>query len=587
MKTHRVIPLLVLTALTLSTLLVSCEIARNPQPISDCTYLITVLENTINYAVNIDRRGEFLASIMLGTPVDPSLQSLHRQVYKLILDYYSAMNSSSPSVDSLRSIYRGIDAVSEYTSKLQGCSKTSGVVAVATRIMQRLESLKTKLVDLITLYSTSPNNILVQIPEKTFEPGEYIPVQVTLRNSTCSVNTASLVYNEAILESSGFNCNGSNCTAYLRTPPANIVQGVIQSGVVKYSIVIRGVCSGVDLRIYRFIDSSYSYPQVYIDAPPVTTRGDVVNLTLYSSIGELTGVLLVKNSTIETPVLNITITNNPREYPLQVDKPLFTIGLNVLKICVNSTEKTLSHCFEKPIIVQPRTPGVVVEASSTSITWTGSIPVYVGSVEGSDYILQAYLDNRLVFESRVSNTGVLIVYNSLLPLSTANLTVVIRDPRGVFDEYTYSVQVAIVNATTILLLLIGGSAITTILREHERLFILALRTRGMRGARRLGEGVSSAFKIILEPYILGLGSSIAKLYYSILRKLRVKLPEHYETLREHYTDVVAPSTRSDSLRNILWRLLLLSERDMYSRRKPSLREAEELYKGALSGVKEE
>lgn len=587
MKTCRVLPLLVLTALTLLTLLVSCEIVRNPQPITDCTYLITVLENTINYAVNIDRRGEFLASIMLSTPIDPSLQSLHRQVYKLILDYYSVMNSSSPSVDSLRSIYREIDAVSEYTSKLQGCSKTNGAVAVATRIKQRLVSLKTKLVDLITLYSTSSNNILVQIPEKTFEPGEYIPVRVALRNSTCNVNTASLIYNEAILESSDFSCNGSECTAYLRIPPANIIQEIVQGNVVKYTIVIQGVCSGVELRVYKFIDSIYTYPQVYINAPSVITRGDLLKLTVYSDSGELTGVLLIKNSTSETPVLNITITNTSREYLLQVDKPLFTTGFNVLKICVNATEKTLSYCFEKPIIVQPRTPGVVVEASSTSITWTGNIPVYVGNVEGSDYILHAYLDNRLVFESRVSNTGVLTVYNSLLPLSTTNLTVVIRDPRGVFDEYTYSVQVVVVNVSTLLLLLIGGSAITTILREHERLFILTLRTRGMRGARRLGEEVSSTFKSILEPYILGLGSSIAKLYYNILRKLRVKLPENYETLREHYTNLVTPSTRSDSLRNILWRLLLLSERDMYSRRKPSLREAEELYKGALSGVKEE
>ena len=586
MNEHKIFPLLVLIALLLSALLVSCEVARNPQPISECTYLITVLENTVNYAVNLDRKGEFLASIMLSTPVDPGLQSLHRQAYKLILDYYSAMNSSSPSIDTLRKIYRGVDTLSEYTIKLQGCSKTTGAVAVATRIKQRLEGLKTKLLDLITLYSTGFNDILVQIPEKTFEPGEYVLVQVTLKSSTCRVNTASLTYNEVVLESSGFSCSGSECTAYLRIPPANIIQGIVQEGVVKYSIVVQGVCSGVDLRIYKFIDSTYTYLHVYIDAPPVVTRGDILKLTVYSNSGELTGVLLVKNSTGETPVLNITITTSPREYLLQVNKPLFTTGLNVLKICVNATEKSFHRCSEKPIIVQPRIPEVFVETTSISITWTGSIQVYVSNVNDSEYVMQAYLNSKLVFESRINNAGVLTVYSNLLPLTVANLTVIIRDPRGVFDEYTYTVQVVSLNMSTLLLLLIGGSALTVILREHEKLFILSLRTRGIRGAKRVGGEVLTVFKSILEPYVLGLGSRIAKLYYNLLRKLGIKPPQHYETLREHYSEVIAPSTRSVSLRNILWQLLLLSERDMYSRRKPSLREAEELYKGALSGLKE-
>ena len=579
----------VLLVLVFLPIEVSSMSENSPQPISDCTYLIVILEKTINYTTTLDYTGELVARIMLNTPVDPSLQVLHRQVYKLLIDYYLAVNSTSPSLNLLREIYRGIDTVVEYTRRLQACSQSPGAIAVRTRIELKLRDLKLRLEDLIALYSTSPQQVLVYIPEKIYEPGEEICVRVVLLNETCSVNTASLIYRDVLVETSSFNCNGVECVAFLRVPLASSVQNIIEKGIVKYTISIGGVCSSVEFRIYRFVDSRYEYPQLFIEAPTTTIRGSVVSITVYTTSSELSGVLLVENTAGTNPLMNITVTTTPREYRLLADKPLFTTGINTLRLCVNASDKTLPYCLEKPIIVEPKYPSISVKTTTTSITWTGSIPIYLTSASEAEYNVQVYLNGRVIAEPRILGRDIstIVVSSGFYPFSIVNLTVIIRDPSGVFDDYSYSTLIASVNISTLLVILVGGSALTVLLREYERLFILSLRTSSVRVASRVKREISGVLKSILEPYVLGLGSRIAELYYTLLRKLRIRLPHHHETLREHYAEAVVSTTRRGLIRELLWRILELSERDLYSKKKPRIEDAEKLYKGVLSASREE
>jgi hypothetical protein len=72
----------------------------------------------------------------------------------------------------------------------------------------------------------------------------------------------------------------------------------------------------------------------------------------------------------------------------------------------------------------------------------------------------------------------------------------------------------------------------------------------------------------------------------VLKKIVGRLPQPSETLREHYRRVVAATAKSNRVKELVWRLLQLVERDLYSDKKPSYEEGLELSRGILSAAKE-
>jgi hypothetical protein len=574
---------LVISILLIPVLGVSNTTQRAPQPIRDCSYLITILEKIINYTIVLDNKGEYMARVMRETPVDTSLQDLHRKTYNFILDYYKALSTVTPPVEVLRDLLRRAYVVQEYTRKLQSCSR--GVEATGAHIGRILDTLESQLETLVMLYSESSGLITIDMLEKVYEPGEEAPLRVYI-NETCSIASILLVFKDFIIKTINFTCSGKECSTTFRIPSASSVQNIVEGDIVKYFIAIRAICEGRELKVYRFIEVKYEYPQITIDAPYTIVSGEFFNITIHAvSELNLTGILLVKNAKGEFPLRNITITNTPQVYQLHVNKSLFTIGANTLKICVNASEKTLPYCFERRIIVQPKYPSVNIKTTLTSTTWMGNIPIYITS-ESGEYTAYIYLNGVLVAESRVTNTSTITVSSGVLPLSVLNLTVIIRDPNNVYDDYTYSTMITSINMSTLLATLFAGSALIAILREHEKSFILMLRTGRAHVTREVKSEVPGVLKDILKPYVFKSKSHILDFYYILLRKLGMRLPHHYETLREHYSEIVESHTKKSHVRKLLRRLLILTERDLYSIRKPRLEEAEELYKGVLNATKE-
>jgi hypothetical protein len=594
-KASRSLILVLLLAALLTPILgASTTISPYPQPVGDCTYLLTILEKTIDYALVSDQRGEYIARVMLNTPVDTRLQELHRKAYRTILDYYQVLSETDPrELDKLRSLLGGVDEVGEYAKRLRACSPGTGPVAVVTRIEKALDTLKSRLEDLIVLYSEGIGQISVNVTEKVFNPSEEVQVLVYFNNTACSVREAVLLYRDIVIETTNFTCSDSGeCKAILRVPPASSVQGLIErriTGPAKFTIAVKATCSGRDLVVYRFIGAQYDIPRLTIDAPPVVTRGDLLNITITvdNAMGlELTGVLLVRNTMGEHSLLNITVNSTLSAYQVLVDKPYFTAGNNVLRLCVNASERTLPYCFEKAIIVQLKYPSVSVKTALTTTTLTGGIPVYIDSGSG-EYIALIYLNGALVSEYRVSGAKTTSINSGLFPFSVFNLTVIIRDPSGVYDDYVYSAVITSINVSTLILAIFAGSLLTVILREHEKVFMLALRASSVRTTRGAMRGVPEALKSIFKPYAHIVKSHILELYYQLLGRLGARLPHHYETLREHYYDVVKPTIKKSLLRELLWRMLNLAEMDLYSQRRPRLEEAEDLHEGVLGAIEEE
>uniref|UniRef100_A0A7C4FHP6 Uncharacterized protein n=1 Tax=Ignisphaera aggregans TaxID=334771 RepID=A0A7C4FHP6_9CREN len=578
---NKCVAMLVLVVLPPLAMGVSAQ--PSPQPVADCTYLLAVLEKAVSYAVRGLPEGEQIAYAMLKTPVAPALSDLHTRSYRVLLSYYTTVGQgvgNSSAVQKLYELHQGVGVVSEYIKKLHSCCKDPEVAyVIRARAELHLRELRDRLEDMVKQYSTGYQHVVVRIDDRVYEPGEAIAIRVEVVNETCAPRSAALTYAGAVLDSGEFRCTGLECVAVLRAPPAYAVKDYVKSGVEKMSLVIRVSCSGRDFRVYRFASVKYTYPRVVMECSSTVTRGDVLNITLYSESGVLSGVLVVENATSVNAVANITISSTPTIFMLLVEKLYFSAGLNTLRLCVNATEKTLPHCFEKPIVVKPRHPSVEVKALPLYISWDGGAQLLI--INHVDRVLSArvYVNGRLAALAELSplNTTLLHVYRGLLPLSLASIVVDVEDPLMVYDTYSYTCSPTVVNLALTTAVVIGGLATTILLQGREKMFTLLLAMSGApKGARGVAESIPDVLRNLLKPYVLGLGSRVAQLYYRLVNRF-TRLPSSSETLREHYSTAVLSAIKSAWNRKVLWQFLLLAEKDMYSHEKPRPEEAKRLY----------
>jgi len=576
--------------LVVSLLVVEASAQHSPPPITDCTYLLVILEKAIGYVVMGLPEGEYIAYIMMGTPVAPTISDIHIKSYRALLSYYSIMKNTVDSniVQKIYEFYQSIDLVAEYARKLQSCCQDPGsAYAIRARIDSYLKELKNNIENMLTWYSTRYEYVEVYLEDKVYEPGETIPIYVKILNKTCSPKSAVLTYINTVFNAEEFICIESICNAVLRAPPAYSVKDYIGSGIAKFNLVVKISCLDGDIRVYRFVNVEYLYPQVVIDVPTAVLRGDTVNVTLYSEGEAVNGVLMAKNSVNVSVIANATIGSTPSKFKLLVEKPYFIPGINILKLCVNATEKTLPQCFEKPIIVKPRYPKVEARVLPLHISWDGGVQLVVTNHGDRPLKVRVYANNRLTALTEIAplNTISLYVYRSLLPLSLGDIAVYVEDSLMLYDTYIYTSSFTVLNLSITIAIIVGGLATTILLREYEKMFTLYLAVGGaFRRARGVVEAVPDIVKDLLKPYVLGLGSSIAQLYYSLVKRF-TRLPLYNETLREHYRAAVLSVIKSMRGKGLLWRLLLLAEKDMYSREKPRFEEAKKLYESVVVAEK--
>jgi hypothetical protein len=574
---------IMLIALVMLFLDVNANAQPSPQPLADCTYLLAVLEKAVSYAVRDVPEGEYIAYTMLKAPVVSELSDLHIKSYSVLLSYYTvAMRGvgNRSDIQRLYELYQGIDIVAEYARKLHSCCKEPEVAyAIRTRVELYLQELRSRLEGMLVQSSSNLQPVALHIDDRVYKPGEDMDIRVDVINKTCTPRLAAITYAGIVFDSKEFRCTGLECVAVLKAPPAYAVKDYVKSGVAKMSLVIRVSCPGSDFRVFRFVSIRYEYPQVVVDCPSTATRGDVLNITLYSKSGVLSGVLAVKNATSVSTVANITIGTTPTAFMLLVEKLYFSTGLNTIRLCVNATEKTLPYCFEKPVIVKPRHPSVEVKAVPLYMSWDGGAQLLI--INNVDRVLSArvYVNGRLatLVELPPLNTTLLHVYRSLFPLALANIVINVEDPLMVYDTYSYTYSFTVVNLALTIAIVIGGLISTTLLQSRERMFTLLLAMSGAsKRVRSVAEAIPDVLRSLLKPYILGLGSRIAQLYYKLVSRF-TRLPTISETLREHYNTAVLSVIKSVWNRRVLWQLLLLAEKDMYSREKPKPEEAKKLY----------
>ncbi|MEM4535350.1 MAG: hypothetical protein QW764_04850, partial [Desulfurococcaceae archaeon] len=177
------------------------------------------------------------------------------------------------------------------------------------------------------------------------------------------------------------------------------------------------------------------------------------------------------------------------------------------------------------------------------------------------------------------------VYSGILPVQVLDLRIKVEPLSEQYDAFSLSLSVYVVNIPVLLVLTLISIILIPMVSEHEKSFVVTF-TSYWKKAQAIPRKLENlAREALLKPYEMGLGSRIAMLYYNLLKKLKLGLPKESETLREHYKQI--SHQIPEGLGKLLWRFLLMVERDLYSSKKPLYEEAEKAYQGVLSASSEE
>jgi hypothetical protein len=551
--------------------------------VEDCAYLLAVLERVVDYALVADSRGLELSRVLLEAPISPRVAQLHRESYLAIISYYDVLSRIPTGGVSFSELYLltvRLDAISSYARSLQTCSHDpESSHAMRARVELKLLRLKQLILD--SMRSIGGDSLEVQVEDRVYEPGDYIALNIKAPDG-CRLREVSLYHGLRLISRVDLNCTFQDCIALVKAPTADQVEDVVKTeGIVKFLLQVEAACGEAHVKAYRFISVQYLRPRISLEAPAVVNRGEKVNITIHSEIEGLRGVLLAKCGVNESVVANFTQLDGSQLIELEVDRPHFTPGYCVLKLCVNATSKTLPHCIERSIMVLPRHPRVSIIAPQTRLTATGVFEIAVQTERGLIVRVKGSALAFVVESSGVEERTYTIF--TPLPVTTLDIEVSIEDPRGWYDTYVHRERVVVVNALSLTALIVAGFLAITALRERERVFAIILKTGGVGVGRRLREVARKAGELIIS-FKLGLGSKVAELYYDLVEKLGGRLPEVHETLREHFYVVVEPLVKSELVKRLMRRFMSIVEKDLYSPRRQSVEEAEEIYEGVLSAV---
>uniref|UniRef100_A0A7J3Y0P9 DUF4129 domain-containing protein n=1 Tax=Thermogladius calderae TaxID=1200300 RepID=A0A7J3Y0P9_9CREN len=588
--------LLIMMIILLQPLLPPSQAEQTSYIIGDCTYLLAILEKTLRYALTLDPTGLDLARVLANTTVRSDLSDLHAKSYALVIDYYNAMKKPNlTDVSELYNLYNNLGRIQDYASRLHACAADpSSASTLSIGISSLLAGLKSRVRGVLDSIGggNSPISLIVDT-NKVYEPGEGIPIVVSSNRADCTVRYITLAAGSIPINTTSLNCTSTACHVVLKAPLASDLTSYLGSIAVSpedvsiFTVIAGAVCSGVEIELYRLIRIGYYTPRLILEAPATVVRGSTLNISIASRSGVLQGTVFVKNAVNETSLGNITIGETPLTLSLDTGGQYFEVGINTIRVCVEAGSATLSYCIEKPVVVEPRYPHVVVEASPVYITLDGWIQVPLLSYESRELESLVAVSASSGVKAPVENNTVVSLYASLPPVSTAKLVVEIYDPAGYYDTYYYSQSILVVNISSLIILTLIGSVVLVLIRDREKAFMVALTTLSSPRVREKMGSTVNKVEELLEPYTRGLGSRIAQLYYGVLKKIVGRLPQPSETLREHYRWVVAATTKSNRVKELIWRFLQLVERDLYSNRKPSYEEGLELSRGILIAAEEE
>ncbi|MEM3913382.1 MAG: hypothetical protein QXT75_05720 [Desulfurococcaceae archaeon] len=553
----------------------------------DCGFLIALLNLELNYAINYNTSsGVALAQAALNMSLPSEIAVTHRQVYQAFLNYFKALEeletieyTNTSIIQVAGSLIRSrevfANTLNKYVDTLVSCTVNKDA---ASKLRNNVLSLKDTFLSTIypsVIYSLlsklkGPELVIIELPKSIFGPGEDIPIYITPIVEELSILKIEIAHwptLRKLAELSNYTRVNNSYYVEYRAPYLNEVGNLVVGNSVQLAVVVTFTLHNITSSYAKPFEVVYEYPDVSIVLKPEIEYGSELPLNIVSNTS-CNATVLINN----VRVLYATILPGVNTYTIPFNTTVFRIGYNSLRVVIDETPRTLGYTVEKTFLVKARSPGIYILTPTILVGWSNSVQVVMVNHYENQVNLTMLINNKEVLNVTLKDR----VYNLNIALNSPFFTTLEIDVYAINDHgvkipifrkeilYINGLSLAALTAATIL-------AVSIIKGE-----VLVLLGSDSSARRRLTNYVVSSRSPPLKPGIVyNIMSKIASIYYGLLSKLGLPQPELNETLREHYRKLKL----KDNLATVLWRLLILVERDLYSNRKPS-------YKEVLEAVEE-
>jgi len=559
----------------------------------DCLYLLVLLDKVLDYAVRGDPVGELMSKYIVNAGVFGDLHDLHVSAYTAILDYYRVLHVTSETPFNLTSgayrILEGLNDIGGYASRLSACSHDAEAAkALSVSVNAKLRGLRDLVYALIKVSYRARFTDAYQVrPLKdTYLPGEVVEIAIPREIRVETMEAYAWPSFLRIRDSLPRECNEVYCAYELSMPTAMELEHL---GLRRYLIeqvltvgIFAKLLNGSYLGVY-LVTVKYDLPRVQVDMPSTVKRGDILEVKVLSE--DFYNASLRLNG---FEALNITFKPGTTVLALDPVHYNYTLGLNTLEICVNASIRTLSHCYSRVFTVEPVHPRVGISLGDFALTWSGFLTLTISNMDVVD--VHAVVDTG-VFKQTITVPGGCIgqvnIFTGILPVQGLNVNIGITATRGPYDELKVSRSIYVVNVAATIILTLVSVLLSSFMSSREKSFIVALITAWKRYMPVSVRHAELEVSRLLKPYKLGLGSHVALLYYELVRRLGIRMPQVHETLREHFMEISRSPSLTLTLKKLMWKMLLIAERDLYYSKRPPLEEARRLYEDVLNAARKE
>ena len=552
---------------------------------TDCVFLLESLDKTLRYALTQDPYGEFLAKNLLNASVPSGLYYDHVRIYRSIIKYYEVIYSNysrgfPETLSSLVEIYNNLYRTENYINALYSCSHNAyEASSLRDSVLKDLYFLRYFIADTASLINVMRyENLSINIyPDKRiYSPGEEIRIEIR-SNTTMNLSVLITTWPQQRALSTEYQCRGFLCVYSFETPTAD---EIVKKDLTRYvmgntlylSLVIN--FSSNQSLVARVFVVSYVSPKVLIEAPQSVKRGSVFNATIHFSDSYNASIYLNNNM-----ILRKSFTGNTG-ITLTIDtlSKQVSLGRNSIRVCVDVTRYTLPQCLEKSFVVEPIYPNITLIHPGIFYMWIDKPVIILRNNENRSFKIIILIDNETIYSGELVKDLTISIPYTLSLYKGYILRLDIEDPSGLYSKLSISRGIVVINILS-LLMITGGSvlAIYPMIRYGRRLL-----HRVGAPKEKITEAPQPRTRALAERSVenreLTSRSYLASLYYSLLKRLGIRLPFSHETLREHFRESIDPASEIIAIiKNLLWRILLYVERDLYSRNKPDHYEVKKIH----------
>lgn len=571
--------------------------ATEPEPI-DCSNLLILLAKTLHAVEGGEPNALQIIRSIGSASIPGDLGNLHKNSYEVLLRYYNlsvmivnealAKKEAQKVIEELSKLYSRLpEVISRYVSRLSACSHDVGLSdALRTIIYLSIKKISGELIPhlsqvVFSRYLVLGDLVDVELSRDVYASGELIEFEVMLGSQSLVVNSASLLTWPDLRLVGYANISSLGSGRYagsLKTPSAESVRTLTRPEITFVLVItVHNTTSNESYKSYKLFRVTYRVPAVSVEFPSRIFRGDFIGLKIYSD-GHYNATIKLNDLLLN----NVSLTPGSTSYYINTSELNLTVGINLVEVSVSPTQNSVGLRITRRFLVLPKTPKAEVVVPRTFFTSDGFLTIRLVNEDPGETQLRVkvYVGNSLRGEYLLNSTLVARVFIGALPASLVPLKVVVESSQLGKEPYLYEHTVFVVNPLNTLLMSLVLIFLIVLVHSRERSFIILIQGRVEESRASLWRAVKGVSVYLMSPYVIS--SRVVDLYYATLKKLGIPLPEVTETLREHFSRV----SLSSFLRGIIWKFLVLAEKDLYSRKRQDYQEALKLAEEAVRSENE-